>query len=142
MKKPAKQQEKKAVREYRKRMIILTVLVLVVTAIIMGIWLYRRSNPGAEVSEYNTYATVQAYSRAQIGAQDILILHTIKRNPGGDSVAEFYIYRLPEGANGLSYMDNTTADIGKKLEQIGTATCTFISDNPAAVHDLKTIFTR
>ncbi len=142
MKKPVKQQEKKAVREYRKKMIILTVLVLVVTAIIMGIWLHHRRNPQADVSQYNTYATAQAYSIGQIGSQDILILHTIKRNPGGDSVAEFYIYRLPEGANGLSYVDNTTADIGKKLEQIGTATCTFIGDNPAAVHDLKAIFTR
>lgn len=142
MKKPVKQQEKKAVREYRKKMIILTVLVLVVTAIIMGIWLYRRNNPQAEVSQYNTYATAQAYGSAQIGSQDILILHTIKRNPGGDSVAEFYIYRLPEGANGLSYMDNTTADIGNKLEQIGTATCTFVGDNPAAVHDLRAFFTR
>lgn len=142
MKKPAKQQEKKAVREYRKKMIILTVLVLVVTAIIMGIWLHHRRNPQADVSQYNTYATAQAYSIGQIGSQDILILHTIKRNPGGDSVAEFYIYRLPEGANGLSYVENTTADIGKKLEQIGTATCTFVDDNPAAVRNMKTIFIR
>ena len=142
MKKPVKQQEKKAVREYRKKMIILTVLVLVVTAVIMGIWLHRRNTPQAEVSQYNTYATTKAFSAAQIGSRDILILHSIKRNPGGDSMAEFYIYRLPEGADGLSYMDNTTADIGKKLEQIGTATCTFIGDNPAAVRDLKAIFIR
>ena len=40
---------------------------------------------------------------------------------------------------------NSSADVylnGKKLEQIGTATCTFIRDNPADVHDLKAIFPR
>ncbi len=142
MKKPVKQQEKKAVREYKKKMITLTVLVLVVTAIIMGIWLYRRNTPRGDVSHYNTYATVQAASTAQIGPQDILILHTITRNPGGDSVAEFYIYRLPDGASGSTYMDKTTADIGNTLDCVGSATCTFVDDNPAAVHNLKAVFTR
>lgn len=142
MKKPVKQQEKKAVRQYKKKMILLTVLVLVVTAIIMGIWAHRRSTPSADVKAYNTYATVHAASASQIGLQDILILHSITRNPGGDSVAEFYIYRLPEGANGSVYLDKTTADIGNSLECVGNATCTFVDDNPAAVHDLTALYTK
>ena len=142
MKKPVKQQEKKAVREYRKKMIILTVLVLVVTAIIMGIWLYRRSTPRADVSEYNTYATTNAFVSGLVSKQDILIMHSISRNSSGNSVAEFSIYRLPESANALDYMDKTTDQIGNSLEQVGTASCTFIDDNPAAVHDLKALYTK
>lgn len=126
----------------KKTFLILVAIVLAVTALILGIWQYRRSNPRADVSQYNTFATARAYGAAQIGERDILILHTIKRNPGGNSVAEFYIYRLPEGATGLDYMDKTTDDIGGSLDHIGSATCTFIDDNPAAVHDLKATFTR
>ena len=126
----------------KKKFWILVAIVVAVTALILGIWQYRRTHPKADVSQYNTYATTRAFSSAQIGTKDILILHTIKRTPGGDSVAEFYIYRLPEGENGQAYLDKTTKDIGNSLEQIGTATCTFVDDNPAAVHDLKAIFIR
>ncbi len=126
----------------KKTFIILTVAVLLVTAVIMGIWLYRRMTPTADVSQYNTYATARAYGSALIGQNDILILHDISRNSNGDSVAEFYIYRLPAGGSAQDYLDKTTDTIGDSLELMGTASCTFVGDNPAAIQNLKTLFTR
>ena len=126
----------------KKTFLILVAIVLAITALIMGIWLYRRSTPRADVSEYNIYATTNAFVSGLVGKQDILILHSISRNSSGNSVAEFYIYRLPESANALDYMDKTTDQIGNSLEQVGTASCTFIDDNPAAVHDLKALYTK
>lgn len=126
----------------KKTFIILTVAVLLVTAVIMGIWLYRRMVPTADVSQYNTYATARAYGSALIGQNDILILHSITRSSNGDSVAEFYIYRLPDGASAEDYMGKDTAAIGDTLELMGSASCTFIGDNPAAVQNLKTLYTR
>ena len=126
----------------KKTFLILVAIVLAITALIMGIWLYRRSTPRADVSEYNIYATTNAFVSGLVSKQDILILHSISRNSSGNSVAEFYIYRLPESANALDYMDKTTDQIGNSLEQVGIGSCTFIDDNPAAVHDLKALYTK
>ena len=142
MKKPVKQQEKKVIREKKKRIVILTALVLAATALFMGIWLFRRTQPTGETVDYNTYATITAYGSGKIGQQDILILNTITRTRDGDSIAEFYIYRLPTGANAQDYLDKNASEIGDSLEKLGNASCTFIDDNPAAVHDLSALFLR
>lgn len=126
----------------KRKYIILTVVVLLVTAVFMGIWLYRHFRPTADVSEYNTYATAYAYGSSLIGQQDMLILHSITRNADGNSVAEFYIYRLPTGGNAQDYMGMRTSEIGDTLEKMGTANCTFVDDNPAAVHNLTAIYLR
>lgn len=126
----------------KKKYLIFTVLVLLVTAVILGVWLYRHFMPTGNVQDYNTYASVHAYNARLITQQDILILHHISRSPGGDSVAEFYIYRLPTGANAEDYLGKRTSHIGSELEQLGTASCTFIDDNPSAIHNMTALYLR
>ena len=123
----------------KKTFIILTSIVLLLTAVALGIWLYPRFAPAADVSEYNIYATAQAYSSGLITSQDILILHTIDRS-GDSSAAEFYVYRLPTGANADDYWEKDADAIGDELELMGTATCSFVDDKPAAIQNLQIRF--
>ena len=126
----------------KKTFLILTIAVVVVTAIIVGSWVYQRMVPNSNVQEYNTYATAQAYSTGLIGQNDILILHSINRAYDGDSTAEFYIYRLPDGASAVDYLNKTTSQIGDTLEHMGTASCIFVGDAPTQVRNLTAVFLR
>lgn len=126
----------------KKKYLILTIVILLATAVFMGIWLHGHFQPTADVREYNTYATAQAYSSGLISSQDILILHTIKRTPGGDSSAEFYIYRIPSGVSAEDYLGMQADQIGDALEFMGNASCTFAEDNPAMVRNLTALYLR
>ena len=126
----------------KKQFIHLTVAVVLVTALFVGIWMYQNMVPNHDTKDYNTYATAQAYASGLIGQNDVLIIKSLKREFGGNSTAEFVIYRLPEGGSGAQYLDKTAAKVGADLEEIGTATCLFIDDDPTQIKNLKTIYTR
>ena len=126
----------------KKTFWILTTVVILITAVVLGVILYKRYVPKADVEAYNTYANARAYGSSKIGNRDILVLHSVTKAPGGDTKAEFYIYRLPDGVNGMTYLDKMTSQIGSELEQIGTASCTFIGGDPTAVYNLSTMFIR
>ena len=123
----------------KKTFLILTSLVLLLTAVAVGIWLYPRFAP-VDVSQYNLYATIHARSTNKIGAQDILILSSIDRKSDGDSVAEFNVYRLPNGVNADEYLKKDAEAIGKSLELMGNATCSFTDDNPNMVKNMTVRF--
>jgi hypothetical protein len=123
----------------KKTFIILTSIVLLLTVVALGIWLYPKFAP-VDVSQYNLYATLHARSTGLISNQDILILNTIDRKTGDDSLAEFNVYRLPNGANADEYLKMDASEVGDKLELMGAASCGFTDDNPTAVKNLKVRF--
>lgn len=125
----------------KKKLIILAVVLLVAA---IGIAIFATSRNKVSVMDYNLSATQRGWRGSTLGANDILILKSITRNPGGDSKAEFYVYRLQEGDSAANYMKLEVSQIGKDapLEHIGSATCTFIGNDPAAIYDLKILYTR
>lgn len=124
----------------KKKLIIMIIAILLVAAIPLAIWLKQTIVTKDDVIAYNTKATTRAYAGGWIGKQDVLILESIDRDLGGDSKAKFQIYRLPDGANAADYLDKKASQIGNKLELVGTASCTFIGDDPSAIDDLYVIF--
>lgn len=117
-------------------------ILLITLPVVIAVWLGVVLLTGNNVTDYNTAATKRAQAGQMIGARDILILKSIEKNPGGDSKAEFYIYRLPEGAKAEDYLHLQVSKIGadSPLEHMGTASCTFIGDDPSAIHNLKAVF--
>ena len=88
----------------------------------------RANRNKVSVMDYNLSATQRGWMGASLGKNDILILKSITHNPGGDSKAEFQVYRIAEGESAASYMHLKASEIGEnsKLEHIGNASCTFI----------------
>jgi hypothetical protein len=125
-----------------KKKLIILAIVLLVAAIGIAIFVANRNK--VSVMDYNLSATQRGWMGASLGKNDILILKSITHNPGGDSKAEFYVYRLQDGDSAANYMKLEVSQIGKDapLEHIGSATCTFIGNDPAAVYDLKILYTR
>ena len=72
----------------------------------------------------------------------MLIIKSIDKEAGGDAKAEFYIYRLPDGAKAEDYLhlqvSKVSADSG--LLHIGTASCTFIGDDLNAIYNFKALY--
>lgn len=122
-----------------KKKLLLSVCLL---AIALVVWLGVVLLTGNSATDYNTAATNRAQAGQLVGKQDILILKSIEKNPGGDSKAEFYIYRLPEGAKAEDYLHLQVSKIGadSPLEHMGSASCTFIGDDPSAIHNLTALF--
>ena len=125
----------------KKKLIILAIILLVVA---IGIAIFAVTRNKVSAMDYNFNATQRGWRGSTLGSNDILILKSITRDPGGDSKAEFYVYRLQEGDSAANYMHLEVSQIGNDtpLEHIGSATCTFIGDDPASVYDLKILYTR
>lgn len=125
-----------------KKTLIIVAAVLLVVAIGIAVFALTRKQPS--VQDYNVNATQRGWLSSTLSKNDILILKSITRNPGGDSQAEFYVYRLPTGEVSINYLHLQVSEIGKdsKLEHIGTATCTFIGDDPASIYNLKILYLR
>ena len=125
-----------------KKALIILASLLLVAAIGIAIFLANRNK--VSVMDYNLSATQRGWMSASLGSNDILILKSITHNPGGDSKAEFYVYRLPNGDSAANYMKLEVSQIGKDtpLEHIGSASCTFIGNDPSAIYDLKILYTR
>ncbi len=95
---------------------------------------------GSDAKDYNTAVTTRAQSSGKVAKTDILLLKSIEKKTGGDSKAEFTIFRLPEGSKAEDYLHLQAADCD--LEAMGSASCTFIGDDPSAVYDLKISYLR
>ncbi len=125
-----------------KKKLLLTLGTLAVAIIVWLCVVLLGSGNGA--TDYNTAATNRAQAGGMVSKQDILILKSISKNPGGDATAEFYIYRLPDGAKAADFMhlqvSKVTSDSG--LEHMGSASCTFIGNDPTAIYNLKAQFHR
>lgn len=117
-------------------------ILLITLPIVIAVWLGVVLLTGNSAADYNTAATERAQAGKMISKQDVLILKSITRNPGGDAKAEFYIYRLPDGAKAEDYLHLQVSKIGSDspLEHIGSATCTFVGDDPSAIRNLNTVF--
>lgn len=115
---------------------------IIALPIVIAVWLGVVLLTGNDATKYNTAATNRGHASSVVGQRDILILKSIEKNPGGDSKAEFYIYRLPEGAKAEDYLhlqvSKVSADSG--LVHIGNASCTFIGDDPDSIHDFKALY--
>ena len=119
-------------------------ILLITLPIVIAVWLGAVLITGSSVTDYNTAATKRAQASGLIGQNDILILKSITKNPGGDSKAEFYIYRLPDGASAEDYLHLRVSkvDAGSGLDHLGSASCTFIGDDPTAIRNLNAVFLR
>ena len=117
-------------------------ILLIALPIVIAVWLGVVLLTGNDVTDYNKAATNRAQASQLVGARDILILKSIEKKPGGDSKAEFYIYRLPDGTKAEDYLHLQVSKIGadSPLEHMGTASCTFIGDDPSAIHKLTALF--
>ena len=124
----------------KKKLRILLITLPIVIAVWLGVVLFT----GNSAADYNTAATNRAQAGQMISKQDVLILKSIEKNPGGDSKAEFYIYRLPDGADAEDYLHLQVSKIGadSPLEHVGSASCTFIGDDPTAVYNLNAVYLR
>lgn len=120
------------------------IVIFLILAVTLAVGLCAVLLSGNSATDYNTSATDRAQAGGMIGKNDILILKSIEKNPGGDSKAEFYIYRLPEGAKAEDYLHLQVSKIGadSPLERVGSASCTFIGDDPSAIHNLNAVFLR
>lgn len=116
--------------------------IILTFSIVLAVWLCVVLFSGSSATDYNTSATNRAQASGMVSTNDILILKSITKDPGGDSKAEFYIYRLPEGANAEDYLHLQVSKIGADfpLEHMGSASCTFIGDDPSAIYNLTTVF--
>ncbi len=117
------------------------IAIVAALAIVLGIVFFGAGN---NAEKYNTSATNHAQNALKISKQDILILKSLTKNPGEDTKAEFYIYRLPEGAKAEDYLhlevSEVKADSG--LVHMGSASCTFVGDDPNSIYNLTTLFLR
>ena len=122
-----------------KKKLLLTVGMVAVAILV---WLCIVLLFGNSTRDYNTAVTQRAQAGLQISKQDILILKSISKDPGGDSKAEFYVYRLPDGGKAEDFLHLQVSKIGadSPLEHIGTASCTFIGDDLNAIHNLYILF--
>lgn len=122
----------------KKRLLLCLCTLPVIIAIWLGVVLFT----GNSATDYNTAATERAQASKMISKQDILILKSITKDPGGDSQAEFYIYRLPDGAKAEDYLHLQVSKISadSPLEHMGSASCTFIGDDPSAIRNFNTVF--
>ncbi len=126
----------------KKKLWILPLCLLLVVAIGIGIYLSSTRVSTKNIKDYNTYATQRAWAKSIIGINDILILKSVTRNPGGDTKVEFNIYRLPQGAIATDYLSKQVSDLGADtpLELMGSASCTFIGDDLTAIYNLTAVF--
>ena len=125
----------------RKKLLLSMVVLAVAAAVWLGVVLLTSGN---DAEKYNTSATNHAQNALKISKQDILILKSLTKNTGEDTKAEFYIYRLPDGAKAEDYLhlevSKVKADSG--LVHMGSASCTFVGDDPDAIYNLTTLFLR
>lgn len=117
---------------------------LALAAVVLLVWLGVVLLSGNNAAEYNRSATDRAQASKQISQQDILILKSLTKNAGEDTKAEFYVYRLPEGAKAEDYLHLQVSKVSEDsgLVHMGSASCTFVGDDPSAIYDLKVIFLR
>ena len=123
-----------------KKKLIILVIVLLVAAI--GIGLFFLIGNKEDVEDINFSATQRGWMSGTLGKKDILILKSITHQAGGDSKAEFQVYRIAEGEAAASYMHLKASEIGEnsKLEHIGNASCTFIGGDLKSIYDLKILY--
>ena len=126
----------------KKKLWILPLCLLLLVAIGIGIYLGSGRISTTNIKEYNTAATQRAWRQSIIGNNDILILKSVTRDPGGDTNVEFNVYRLPAGAMASHYLDKQVSDLpaDTPLELMGSASCTFIGDDITAIYNLTAVF--
>ena len=136
----------------KKKILLIILAVIVLAAAIFGIYrlaTYRSANhadriSGSTLVSYNRTVSGKAIATGNIHTQEILLLHTLTKTPGQDPVAVFYIYQLPEGANGEDYMklqaDEVPEDAG--LIYMGTLSCRLVENNINSVYDMKAVYVR
>ncbi len=115
-------------------------LCIAALAVALIVWACVVLFSGSDARDYNTAVTTRAQSSGQLSKSDILLMKSIEKKTGGDSKAEFIIFRLPEGAKAEDYLHLQAADCD--LEAMGSASCTFIGDDPSAVYDLNISYLR
>ena len=135
----------------KKRILIILIAILILAA---GFGIYRLATyntanhadwmSGSTLTEINRAASGKAITSSVIGTDEILLLHTLTKTSGQDSVAVFYIYQLPEGADGESYMA-LRADEAKQDENLlymGSLTCRLVENDQTSVYDMKATYVR
>ena len=123
-----------------KKKILITLAIVLVAAIGIGlIFLFANKD---NVEDINYSATQRGWMGGTLGRNDILILKSITHEAGGDSKAEFQVYRVAEGDSAANYMHLKASEIGdnSKLEHVGNATCTFIGGDLKSIYDLKILY--
>lgn len=135
-----------------KRLIMLLAAVIILAGAALGIYrlaTYETANHADRLSakaveEYNRTVSGKAIAADAIRSREILLLDTVTKTHGQDSVAVFRIYQLPEGADGADYMHLRAEDAGQhpELTEMGTLTCRLVGNDISTVYNLKSSYSR
>lgn len=136
----------------KKKILLIVLAVVILAAAVFGVYrlaTYRTANHADRISDstlvdYNRAVSGKAIATGNIRSREILLLHTLTKTPGQDPVAEFYIYLLPEGADGEDYMDLRAEEVPENSELVftGTFSCRLVEDDLAAIYDMKATYIR
>ena len=128
----------------KKTLWIYTLCLLLVVGIGLGIYWNSTRISATNIKGYNTAATQRAWKQGIVGSNEILILKSVTRNPGGDTKVEFHVYRLAAGAMATDYLSKQVSDLpaNAPLEMMGSASCTFIGDDLSAIYNLTAVFVK
>lgn len=127
----------------KKKLIILSCIVVAVTLLVLGIRLAGSLLPGNSTADYNTYATERAWAQGNLRSNEILLLKSLSRSDG-NTTAEFGIYAMPSGSSAKDYIAMKASELpaDTRLELMGSATCVFKNDDPANIVGLTTMYLR
>lgn len=121
-----------------KKKILIAVVLVLVAAIGIGLFFFTGKKDNAE--QINLAANQRGWMGGTLGKDDILILKSISHDPGGDSKAEFYVYRIKTGDSAANYMHMTADQVGDQLEHVGNAGCTFIGGDLKSIYGLQILY--
>lgn len=130
----------------KKRYVLISVLVLVLIA--AGIGIYCMFSGGVESlseedkTKYNSTLTRQAWMTSRIQKDELLIIHSIEENTGGDTKIELFVYKLPAGGKSTDYyhMDTSQISADSGLVKVGTATCKLAGGKLESIYNLQVTY--
>ena len=148
----AKQAQKK--QNLKKKLIIIisvAVVLVAIAAVVYGIYAKNYNNrdyaaemSSEEVYQYNYMLTVFGRNANRIGNQDVLVIETMTKELGGDTLITFHIFRYTKEADleDALKMDLSQISADSRFECVGDGTVTMIDDKVAGMSNMKTSYVK
>ena len=142
------------IRSYRNKkktwcIIAIVLAVLVLAGSIYGICVnrYNRKDHAAEMSTedrsfLNLSLTTFGQTKSLIGAKDVLILDTVTKKFGGDTLVTFVIYQYEDFADYSRALKMTAEEMAADpaFLYVGTGEVTLLNDDIALMGNMKTSY--
>lgn len=147
-----KQAQKK--QHLKKNLIIIisvAVVLVAIAAVAYGVYAkkYNNRNYAAEMSaeevyQYNYMLTVFGRNANRIGSQDVLVIETMTKELGGDTLITFHIFHYTKEADleDALKMDLTQISADPRFECVGDGTVTMIDDKIAGMSNMQTTYVK